>query len=497
MTDEPNDRAALFVVPMGNPQVAQAARAADADPLEERVGRQFAREFDDQFCYDHSRGAWINWTGFRWKPDKTDLAMDTMLQFTNQMRMMDPRPRKAMASLNFNRNALSIAAADRAMARAGEDFDATHTLAGTPTGYVDLETGIHHPPDRTKMISMCTGVAPADSADCPKWKDFLNWATDNDKALQHYLQKFFGYCLSGKMNEEIMTFIYGPGGNGKGVMLSILGRIMGDYYLSTPSSTFMASRHQEHATELARLQHRRLVSASETNEGDKWNISRIKEITGNENPISARFMRQDFFEFWPTCKLVIIGNSKPAFDDVDPAIARRLRLINFMQTPAAVNRNLKEEFNGEFASILRWIIDGYQLYRKEGLEPPDVVLRASQAYLGEQDIASEFIRNCLEFRSVGRLHRKDVQWALSTYLKRNGHTKSVKATRIYKRLEEEHGLSREEWHDGVRAFHGVNIKTEFWDVMVADLPDEEKPKQSDRQRGLILDERTDEPGEPS
>lgn len=475
MTEETRNRRPT-ILPMGNPTVAQAARDADVDPLEERVGRQFAREFDEQFCYDHSRGAWLAWTGFRWKPDKTELALDTMLQFTNRMRLMDPRSRKPLASISFNRNALAVAAADRAMARSGDDFDAIHTLAGTPTGYIDLETGIHHAPDRTKMISMCTGVAPADTADCPKWREFLAWATDSDKDLQHYLQKFFGYCLSGKMNEEIMTFIYGPGGNGKGVMLSVLGRIMGDYYLSTPSSTFMATRHQEHATELARLQHRRLVSASETNEGDKWNISRIKEITGNENPISARFMRQDFFEFWPTCKLVIIGNSKPAFDDVDPAIARRLRLINFMQTPAAVNRNLKEEFNGEFASILRWIIDGYQIYRDEGLEPPDVVRKASQTYLGDQDLTRQFLDDWCEFRPGGVLIKSDIGLALGVWTRDNGVTKKVPATRIYKRLDEMHGLEHGDSvrYDGRRCYKGINLKEAAWKAIQKDLRKNDK-----------------------
>ena len=54
----------------------------------------------------------------------------------------------------------------------------------------------------------------------------------------------------------------------------------------------------------------RLVAASETEEGRRWAESRIKALTGGD-PISARFMRQDFFEYTPQFKLVIAGNHKP------------------------------------------------------------------------------------------------------------------------------------------------------------------------------------------
>jgi putative DNA primase/helicase len=354
--------------PAASTRRGHAARAIE--PLQVRIGRHFAHENSGQFCFDHTAGKWMNWTGMRWEIDETDRALDRMMTFTHRMRMLDPQNRRALGQLGFNKSSLEVCAADRAMARRGADFNQDALLIGTPTGYVDLRSGTHHPPDPTKMISMTTGVSPTDSAHCPKWLDFLTWACDDDDELVRYLQKFFGYCLSGLMNEEIMTFIYGPGGNGKGVMLSTIGRVMGEYYLSTPATTFMAARHQEHATEIARLQHRRLVSASETNEDDKWNMARIKEITGNENPLSARFMRQDFFEFWPVCKLLIIGNNKPVMDDVDPAIGRRMRMIEFNRTPAEINRRLKDDMHGEFGGVLRWIIDGFLLYREEGLEPP-------------------------------------------------------------------------------------------------------------------------------
>lgn len=491
MTDRRDDERPRLLN-MNDPEVRQAVIDQNIDPLQVRIGRHFAREQEDRFCFNHTRSKWMEWTGLRWRFDETAIALDTMMTFTNRLRILEPQNRRSLGQLGFNKAALEVAAADRAMARASSDFDMDHYLVGTPTGYIDLRTGIHHEPDRAKMISLSTGVSPTDEASCPKWVEFLTWACHNDEDLVRYLQKFFGYCLSGLMKEEIMTFIYGPGGNGKGVMLSVIGRVMGEYYCSTPSSTFMATRNQEHSTELARLQHRRLVSASETNEDDKWNMSRIKEITGNENPITARFMRQDFFEFWPVCKLLIIGNSKPSFDDVDPAIARRLRLIEFMQTPANVNRGLKEEFNGEFGGILRWIVDGFRAYNEEGLEPPEVVKRASQAYLGDQDVVQQFINDWLEFGNGFVLLNSDMGMAMSVWGKSNGITRKVPGARLQKRLTETYGNMIEHGdsvrYNNKRCFKGVRLNERAWTLISEEFRKNDKVMDdNDELRGIRLD----------
>lgn len=240
----------------------------------------------------------------------------------------------------------------------------------------------------------------------------------------------------------------------------------------------METVQKEHSTELARLQHRRLVSASETNAKDKWNLARIKEITGNENPISARFMRQDFFEFWPVCKLFIIGNSKPSFDAVDPAITRRLRLIEFTQTPGSVNNNLKEEFDAEFPAILRWIIDGFQEYQEHGLQVVSTVEDASKKYLNEEDIERQFIDDWLEVRGPGVLLTKDIRSAIEMWRRLNGVAKKCPATRIQKRLKEQYGeliQSGETVRYGnLRCIRGVSIKPEAWEQIREQLLKEDK-----------------------
>jgi putative DNA primase/helicase len=465
---------------MNDPENTAALEAADArtrrgsvDALEEHVGRLFVAENENRLLFDHDRGQWMEWTGGVWSPDQTTAALERMLNFTRELSFeaRTASQRSKFAGVAFNKNCLVVAAADRRMARKGEDFNSQPHLVGTPDGYIDLETGTHHDPDPTKLISLSTRVSPADTSDCPHWMEFLHWATAEDKDLQRYLQKYFGYCLSGHTHEEILTFIYGTGGNGKGVVRYVISRIMGDYYMASPSSTFMVTKHQEHSTELARLQHRRLVSASETNEGDKWNMARIKDLTGNESEISARFMRENFFDYWPVFKLMIIGNIKPSFDDVDPAITRRLRLINFMQRPAVVNNQLKESMHPEFPAILRWMIEGYQMWKEEGLEPASAIKSASAAYLGDQDAVSQFLAEWCEYRREGVLLKSDIGLAIGIWARDNGITKKIPATRIYKRLDEMPDLEKGDSvrHEGKRCYKGINLKEDAWKAIRDEL----------------------------
>jgi putative DNA primase/helicase len=108
-------------------------------------------------------------------------------------------------------------------------------------------------------------------------------------------------------------------------MMNTVADILGDYHCTAAIETFTITKNEQHPTELAMLRGARLVTASETEEGQHWAESRIKKHTGDDK-ISARFMRQDFFEYAPQFKL--IGGAPPhVFDTAPPRrpIASRQR----------------------------------------------------------------------------------------------------------------------------------------------------------------------------
>lgn len=193
-----------------------------------------------------------------------------------------------------------------------------------------------------------------------KWLvwDGQRWRTEDtggDKELQSYLQRMVGYALTGSTQEHALFFLYGTGANGKSVFVNTLATILGDYATNAPMDTFMETRTDRHPTDMAGLRGARFVAAIETEQGKRWAESKLKNLTGGDK-ISARFMRQDFFEFFPQFKLFVAGNHKPAIRNIDEAMKRRLHLIPFTITvpPERRDKNLQQKLLAERDGILAW-----------------------------------------------------------------------------------------------------------------------------------------------
>jgi putative DNA primase/helicase len=241
-------------------------------------------------------------------------------------------------------------------------------------------------------ITKITAVVPADKPECPRWLQFMREATNDDEGLIAFLQQFLGYTLTGDTKEHSLLFIHGDGGNGKGVLQNTIGDILGDYRQTAAMETFTASPTDKHPTDLAMLHGARLVTASETEEGRAWAESRIKQITGGDK-ISARFMRQDFFEFKPEFKLLLIGNHKPTLRNVDDAARRRFNIVPFVHKPPVKDLDLEAKLRAEWRGILRWMIDGCLIWQRFGLVRPQVVLDATNEYFTEQDSIRQWIED--------------------------------------------------------------------------------------------------------
>ena len=94
----------------------------------------------------------------------------------------------------------------------------------------------------------------------------------------------------------------------------------------------------------------RLVTAAETEEGRYWAENRSKQLTGGD-PVTARLMRQDFFTYRPTYKLMIAGNHEPALARVDDATRRRFNIIPFIRKPEKTDKEVLEKLRLEWPGI--------------------------------------------------------------------------------------------------------------------------------------------------
>lgn len=363
----------------------------DVDPRppeysDESLALRFTAAHPTTIRYIAVWGRWYVWSGKVWAPDDTMLVFNLARELCRRAsaEVNDPDVATAVASARTIAAVERLARADPQHAATIDEWDADPWLLNTPGGTIDLRTGItgpHDPRDRiTKITSSSSG------GDCPLWRKFLAEITDNDLALQLYLQRVIGYSLTGITREHALFFAYGTGGNGKGVFLNTITAILANYAAVASMETFTSSAHDRHSTDLAMLRGARLVTAQETEEGRRWAESRIKAMTGGD-PISARFMRQDFFTFIPQFKLLIAGNHKPGLRNVDEAIRRRMNLIPFLIRFAAESRDplLFEKLKVEWSGILQWAVDGCVLWTERGLLPPEIVTGATDEYLADED----------------------------------------------------------------------------------------------------------------
>jgi len=246
------------------------------------------------------------------------------------------------------------------------------------------------PHRREDYMTKMTRASPG--THCPTWLRFLDDVTAGDVELQRYLARAAGYALTGVTTEHVMFFLYGTGANGKSVFLNTLAFVWGDYATHAPIDAFMETRGERHPTDLAKLRGARLVIATEVGQGKRWDEGKIKALTGGDT-ISARFMRQDFFDYKPQFKLMIAGNHKPSLRNVDEAMRRRLHMIPFTVTipPEKRDHTLPDRLLAEMDGILGWAIKGCVEWQRIGLKPPPCVLAATEEYFESQDSMKRWV----------------------------------------------------------------------------------------------------------
>ncbi|PAP95442.1 phage/plasmid primase, P4 family [Mesorhizobium wenxiniae] len=380
---------------MGDLVPLEKFAAEDGRPpafTDEALALRFAELHRDDLRYVAAWSKWLHWTGAYWKVDETLLAFDFVRAVCREAAAQCNNQRTAatLASAKTVAAVERLAKADRRLAARVDQWDADLWTLNTPAGALDLRSGVVRPHDPSDYITRITAAFPG--GPCPTWLSFLDRVTGGDAELQSFMQRMFGYALTGDTTAHALFFLFGTGANGKSVTIDTVAGILNDYHRTAAIETFTASTTERHPTDLAGLRGARLVTAVETEEGRRWAESRIKTLTGGDT-IAARFMRQDYFEFAPQFKLVIAGNHKPGLRSVDEAIRRRFHLLPFTVTipHAERNPNLREQLKAEWPGILSWMLEGCLDWQRRGLCPPKAVVDSTVAYLDAEDAISAWI----------------------------------------------------------------------------------------------------------
>jgi putative DNA primase/helicase len=440
---------------------------------------RLARMNAHRLRYVHAWGKWLVWDGRRWRRDDRGEDMTAAKRVAGSLytdaaglaaraaagdaraaALAEPVAKWARTSSKASscRAMLALAQSENPIAATASEFDRDPFALNVLNGTLDLRTGQLHPHRQTDLITRLAPVTYDAHALCPQWDRFLAHVLP-DPEVRAFVQRFIGYCLTGDVSEQALAFLFGLGANGKSVLLDIMIALLGDYACRAAPDLVLAKHGEAHPTEIADLEGRRLVVCSEIEQGRAWSEATLKRITG-DTTIKARHMKEDFYEFTATHKLLIAANTRPTVRETSNGFWRRMRLVPFevtipkdKQDKTLIKRILAEES----PSVLSWAVAGCRAWQRTGLGEPAAVIEATDKYRKEQDVLGLWITDeCVvgpglsEFTT--RLHT-----AFTTWCHRTGRHPWTRET-MRDRLLERPGISAMRTSIG-RGLSGIALVT--------------------------------------
>jgi putative DNA primase/helicase len=262
------------------------------------------------------------------------------------------------------------------------------------------------------LLTISTGINYDPQVNLKVWTMLLDLLKDiygTDEMIKYMLQ-FEAYTLHGSKTEEIIHFWVGKGGNGKGIMLYLFMKALGDYCYCPDVSIFTCSKKSSSAanSEIAKGQGKRLWAMTVPAHGDKFNTSKLKKKSGR-NPIQARHLYKQFFEYLDQFVMVFQMNNKSALDSYDEGMVRRLRLIEHKYqfvanstkpTERQGDKNLKNKISDDEAireEFMQILIEAHVEVKLKGkAKTPKAVTDYTKSYMVLNNVVGDFLSEYCE-----------------------------------------------------------------------------------------------------
>jgi len=352
---------------------------------------------------------WYIWDGTVWNEDKKGEIFQYAKRIVKDMYSMikdEPNTMKQNKLLKFIQSTenqrplksmIDSASNEPGIPIERESFDKNKDLINTKNGVLNLKTGVLAPHKKALLLSKQIPCDYDSNAQCPQWNAFLDQIVP-DKEIQNFLQRFFGYSLTGYTSEQVFVIAQGNGSNGKGTMVDTILDVMNQYGKTCEPDTIIQKKYgRSSSNDLADLQGARLVITSETEQNQILDEGRIKKITGQDT-IKCRFLYQEFFEYIPEFKLFLMTNHEPIIESQDHSIWRRVLKVPFTVkiTRENADLHLREKLISEREGILNWLVIGAVNWYDSGLQIPEIIRQSTIEYKEELNIIGDFLSMCTD-----------------------------------------------------------------------------------------------------
>lgn len=452
--------------------VAETPTSAKGDILN---GQIYARLHGGRLRWVHELGCWLEfnedggWTHA--KPEAELVAFKGVVSYLQQAvarevaklngdeishrlkRLMSHAEKSC--TIQKARAGIDFAKSEDGMTVRASELDANPMHLGLVNGVLDLKTFQLMPYAPGLLVTKRARARFDLAARCPLWQQFLKEILP-DPEVRKFVREFFGYVLTGRVDRQLFLFLYGTGANGKSVFIALLAYVLGEYARRIPTEMLMAQPRssQGPSPDIMLLKGLRLAYANETEEGARLGESRIKDMTSME-PLTGREPYGSFVTFNPSHSLVIVGNHRPIVHDDSWGMWRRMCQIPFEVTipPAQQDSNLFDKLIAEADGILCWMLRGLRDYQRGGLQIPESVQSATQAYREDMDIIGDWLADCCALRGSEFESKSNVFSSYREWAEKNGY-RPMTANSLTRRLKNR-GILLD---NGRRNYQGIAVK---------------------------------------
>ncbi len=295
------------------------------------------------------------------------------------------------------------------------------------------------PHSRDDFFTYCLDYEYDPKADCPQFKKFIaevlirEGTTETDQALVNLFQELLGYSLTPEIKHEVMIWMFGEGGNGKSVAISVIEGLLGPMSMSIDFQTVGTPGNYD----LADIPGKRVLFSTEAERNKFMAEGYIKRIVTGDT-INTRPIYGSTIRFKSAAKIWWSMNDKPLIRDTTDSMWRRMKLIPFLrkfEEGKNADPDLTNKLLAELSGILNWAIDGLIRLKLNGkFTQAEAAEEAKRQYREEanpvaQWVNTQTVKTKHPTTLAGALFRNYLDWCLAQ------NEKPVTATQFGKDLK--------------------------------------------------------------
>ena len=457
----------------------------------------FVKLHRGRLVYDHAAARWHKWAGHYWQEDFLSEALagiekvidlygkEAKRQAWNRVKceksgQKDEAEKHAKLEIELLKRIRGLQSKSRkedvlflartgaaSLGITGEEWDRDPMVLVCKNCVIDLRTGEHRagrPEDYNKTIAPVEWKWLNEPAQA--WERFLIEIFSGDTELISYIHRVFGYSITGRTIEHILVILWGRGRNGKGTFLEMLAFTLGGYAGQVEAELILKQRFLKPSggptSDIMTLRGKRLVWASETDEGRKLNAGKLKWLTGGDTLTGREIYGRRQVSFSPSHKLFLLTNHKPHGAPDDYALWQRIYLIPFTKSfvtdpkepnELRVDPRLPDKLRVEASGILAWLVRGCLAWQREGLNPPATIKAATEEYRQEEDTIRLFIEERCRIEPDVEVKAGVLYHAFKAWAEENG-IKTITGTSFGKKFKE-----RFKWHQNYKGvfYEGIAL----------------------------------------